>query len=329
MNGLQPPSSPHSLPCEWYASLVTFSLLSPECLCFVQHSYFIAPDINGLPTIPESVSTHGKRKEGRQKEIKRDPSPLETCLPLIAFNQIHLSPFEIIASSPCFSFISCGACTFNVEVQWSPWVLEDSNCTHVLCWFVLKVSLSLASEMVVVSQNGWKRSSIWQIKATLIDALCILWFKSVFLTHVFVCRDGSPFLASAVCLSLRHTLALSQSVTLTLYCKQVVQGQFVMYLHILLFLSISRGTWQSTLWLWTSTTCSSSTPVCCTNGASSLPQASLALWVHSLRVSVSAAVSYQLCLVRQVGETWVRKYCNQLKDEFPEHFVKVEVKLRC
>lgn len=50
------------------------------------------------------------------------------------------------------------------------------------------------------------------------------------------------FPASTVCLSLRHTLALSQSVTLTLYCKQVVQGQFVMYLHILLFLSISRGT---------------------------------------------------------------------------------------
>lgn len=84
---------------------------------FSQHSYFIAPDINGLPTIPESVGIHGKRKEERQKERKRDPSLLETCLPLIVFNQIHLSPFEIIAPSSCFSFVSCGACTFNVEVQ--------------------------------------------------------------------------------------------------------------------------------------------------------------------------------------------------------------------
>uniref|UniRef100_A0A3Q2XZQ9 UDENN domain-containing protein n=1 Tax=Hippocampus comes TaxID=109280 RepID=A0A3Q2XZQ9_HIPCM len=48
------PSPPHFLLCKWYASLVTFSLLSPACLCFPQHSYFIAPDINGLPTIPES-----------------------------------------------------------------------------------------------------------------------------------------------------------------------------------------------------------------------------------------------------------------------------------
>lgn len=134
----------------------------------------------------------------------------------------------------------------------------------------------------------------------------IRWFKSVFLISLLLhnmCRGRSPsaFSASTVCLSLWHTLALSQSVALTLYCKQAVQGQFVMYLHILLLLSISRGTWQSTLWLWTSTTCSSSMPVCCMNGASSLPQASLALWVHSLQVSVSAAVSYQLCPVRHKG----------------------------
>lgn len=127
VNGLPPPSTLHFLLCEWYASLVTFSFLSPACLCFLQHSYFIAPDINGLPTIPESVSIHGKREEKRREEIKRDPPLLETCLPLIVFNQIHLSPFEIIASSSCFSFISCGACTFKVEVQWMPWVLGDSN----------------------------------------------------------------------------------------------------------------------------------------------------------------------------------------------------------
>lgn len=58
-----------------------------------------------------------KEKKGDEEEIKRDPSLLETCLPLIVFNHIHLSPFEIIASSSCFSVISCGACTFNVEVR--------------------------------------------------------------------------------------------------------------------------------------------------------------------------------------------------------------------
>lgn len=120
-----------------------------------------------------------------------------------------------------------------------------------------------------------------------------LFFKCDYILSIYLliqnsmCRGGrpSPFSASTVCLSLWHTLALSQSVALTLNCKQDVQGQFVMNLHILLFLSISRGTWQSTLWLWTSTTCSSSMPVCCMNGASSLPQASLALWVHSLSFS--------------------------------------------
>lgn len=103
--------------CEWCVSLLTFSFLSPACLCFVQHSYFIAPDINGLPTIPESVSIRGKREEKRLREMKRDPSLLQSCLPLIVFNLIHLSPFEIIASSSCFGFISGSGCTFNVEVQ--------------------------------------------------------------------------------------------------------------------------------------------------------------------------------------------------------------------
>lgn len=79
----------------------------------------------------------------------------------------------------------------------------------------------------------------------------------------------------------------SQSVTMTLCCKQVV---FFLYFCIFLFLSISRGTWQSTLWLWTSTTCFCSTPVCCMNGASSLPQASSALWVHSLQVILSSVL---------------------------------------
>lgn len=88
---------------------MTFSFLSPACLCFVQHSYFIAPDINGLPTIPESVSIHRERDEKRPTEIKGDPTLLEPCLPLIVFNQIHLSPFEIIASYSCFSFISCSS----------------------------------------------------------------------------------------------------------------------------------------------------------------------------------------------------------------------------
>lgn len=74
VNGLSPPplSSPRS-PCECYASLVTFSLLSLSLSCVfvlcVQHSYFIAPDINGLPTIPESVSIHGEKRE--RKETKR------------------------------------------------------------------------------------------------------------------------------------------------------------------------------------------------------------------------------------------------------------------
>lgn len=104
---LAPTAALHSLPPERCVSLVTFSFLFPACLCFAQHSYFIAPDINGLPTIPESVSIHGERDEKRPTEIKGDPSLLEPCLPLIVFNQIHLSPFEIIASSSCFSFISC------------------------------------------------------------------------------------------------------------------------------------------------------------------------------------------------------------------------------
>lgn len=55
-----------------------------------------------------------------------------------------------------------------------------------------------------------------------------------------MCRGGraSPFSASTVCLSSWHILGRSQSVALALNCKQDVQGQFVMYLHILLFLSI-------------------------------------------------------------------------------------------
>lgn len=141
----------------------------------------------------------------------------------------------------------------------------------------------------------------------------ILYFISFyFLLQNNTCRSRSPspFSASIVCLSLWRTLALSQSVALTLYCKQVVQGQFVMYLHILLFLSFSRGTWQSTLWLWTSTTCSSSSPVCCMNGASSLPQASLALWVHSHQVSLSAAVSYRLGPVKHKGENRLENSSN-------------------
>jgi len=81
---------------------------------FFQHSYFIAPDINGLPTIPESVSVHGEEKRKTLKEIKKNPSLMETSLTLIVFNLIHMSLFEIIASSSCFSFISCSA--FNVEV---------------------------------------------------------------------------------------------------------------------------------------------------------------------------------------------------------------------
>lgn len=75
----------------------------------------------------------------KRKETQGDKETSQTSLPLIVFNQIHLSPFEIIASFSCFSFISCGACTFNVEVQWSPWVLEDSNWTHVLCWFCTQI----------------------------------------------------------------------------------------------------------------------------------------------------------------------------------------------
>lgn len=98
-----------------------------------------------------------------------------------------------------------------------------------------------------------------------------------------------------VSVSLAHlgTLALSQSVMLTLYQKQAVCAgtvYYVQHLNIRLFLSVSRGTWQSTLWLWTSTTCSNSMPVCCTKGASSLPQASSALWVHS-HLILSAAVT--------------------------------------
>lgn len=85
---------------------MTFPELSPVCV-FVQHSYFIAPDINGLPTIPESVSIH-----------EQIPSLPETSLPLIVFNHIHACHlFEIVASLSCFGFISRGACTFNVEVQ--------------------------------------------------------------------------------------------------------------------------------------------------------------------------------------------------------------------
>lgn len=101
-------------------------------------------------------------------------------------------------------------------------------------------------------------------------------------------------------------------------------------LYISLFPSICRGTWQSTLWLWTSTTCSSSTPACCTNGASSLPQASLALWVHfppSHCLSCESVISAVPC--QSGSEHEVRKhlkYCSHRQDEFSEHPGKVLVK---
>lgn len=91
---------------------------------FSQHSYFIAPDINGLPTIPESVSMRGKEKE---EEIKRNPCILGTSLPLIVFNQIHMSLFEMIASRSCISFSSCGASASNVKVHRQAWLSVDSN----------------------------------------------------------------------------------------------------------------------------------------------------------------------------------------------------------
>jgi len=54
-------------------------------------------------------------------------------------------------------------------------------------------------------------------------------------------RDRSLFLP-ALYVSLWQTLALSQCAMLTLFWKQAVLGQFVIYLNILLFLSISSGT---------------------------------------------------------------------------------------
>lgn len=66
----------------------------------------------------------------------------------------------------------------------------------------------------------------------------------------------------------------------------------LLYTWISLFLSVCRGIWQSTLWLWTSTTCSNSMPACSMSGASSLPQASSALWVHFLQVLLPAADAF-------------------------------------
>lgn len=101
-------------------------------------------------------------------------------------------------------------------------------------------------------------------------------------------------------------------------------------LYIPLFPSIRRGTWQSTLWLWTSTTCSSSTPACCTNGASSLPQASSALWVHfppSHCLSCESVISAVPCQSGSKQEVRKHlKYCSHRQDEFSEHLGKVLVK---
>lgn len=202
----------------------------------------------------------------------------------------------MIASSSCFSFISSGACTFNVEVQWLPWVLRDSNRTHVEFVFKLYLKSTISSPYGKLSQMSTvldltEFSNIYWYP----HIIHYIYFKcpslgNLFLLQKKMCRDGSPS-SSVVLVSSWHTctVTLSQSAALTPYCKQVV---FVMYLHILLFLSNFRGTWQSTLWPWTSTTCSSSMPVCCMNGASSLPQPSWALWVHSRHVTVTTAVSY-------------------------------------
>lgn len=70
---------------------------------------------------------------GVKKKKKKAPHFLETLLPLIVFNQIHLSPFEIIASPPCLGLIFRDACALDVEVQRLPWVLGESNRTCVLC----------------------------------------------------------------------------------------------------------------------------------------------------------------------------------------------------
>lgn len=48
--------------------MVTFS--SSFLVCFLQHSYFIAPDINGLPTIPESVSMFNPVNNTEAPKIK-------------------------------------------------------------------------------------------------------------------------------------------------------------------------------------------------------------------------------------------------------------------
>lgn len=266
---LAPAATLHSLQREWCASHVTFSFLSPACLCFVQHSYFIAPDINGLPTIPESVSIHGEGDEKRPTEIKADPSLLEPCLPLIAFNQIHLSPFEIIASSSCFSFISC------------------SSWSSVIATSIRRFELNTCCMILPPAQVD-PNHPIWQNKAAFIQLL----FPKHHTAHSFqaifqFAEDGnvqrwkSKFLFfGTLCLLVAHSDSLWHW-----HFRQVCY---------VLFLSVSRGTWQSTLWLWTSTTCSSSMPACCTNGASSLPQPSSALWVQP----PPPRVSYQRYLVR-------------------------------
>lgn len=137
MNGLLPPFP--SFSSVWVVRFTCDLPSSFSCMfVFLQHSYFIAPDINGLPTIPESVSIHGKRKE--TEGAWRDPSLLETSLPLIILIRytchllkwLHhslvsvLSPVVLVLLM--LNFRDCGQ-------------LEDSNWTHFVFMLVFKSSI--------------------------------------------------------------------------------------------------------------------------------------------------------------------------------------------
>lgn len=156
MNGLPPPSP-------LLFSVSGMLHLWPSLFFLLHVCVFAAlllhrPGYQWTANYPWEREYSWKKEKNREKEIKKDPSLLKTSLPLIVFNQIHLSPFEIIASSSCFSFISCGACTFNVKVQWLPWVLEDSNWTHFFCWFLYSnYSSSKASRVFVASYTKIKQ----------------------------------------------------------------------------------------------------------------------------------------------------------------------------